>query len=90
MDIFFGIILFFIIAAYLFRLFIRYGLPYILGRFIRKQQENFAGGFQQNDFSQKKSTNDGEVKVKRKKSTTKQKDQSDKTFGEYVEFEDVD
>ena len=87
MDILFGIFLFFVIIILAARIFIRYGLPYILGRFIRKQEQNF---YQSNNQSQQQKKEEGEVKIRQKSSTNKKRHKDDKTFGEYVDFEDVE
>jgi len=81
MEILLGIILFLVIIYYAFKIFLRYGLPWILARFMRNQQEKFNQQYQHN--TQK----EGEVRLKNNKSK-KEKDDSD--FGEYVDYEDVD
>ncbi len=75
-----------IIIYYIFKMFIRYALPWFLARFVKKQQEKFnnMGGYQGNDSS---NFNEGDVKVKRNHS---QKSNDDGEFGEYVDFEEVD
>ncbi len=75
-----------IIIYYIFRIFIRYALPWFLARFMKKQQEKFnnMGGFQRNDYS---NPNEGDVKVKSNQSP---KSNDDGEFGEYVDFEEVD
>jgi hypothetical protein len=82
MDMLLGILLFFVIIYYVFKLFLRYGLPWLLARFVKKQQDKY--NQQQNGSQERK---DGEVKIKNK---TPQKIKDDKSFGEYVEFEDLD
>ena len=75
---------FIIVIYYAFKLFIRYALPWIIARFMKKQQEKFnMGGFQNGNHQQE---DEGSVKVKSNK-TNKPKDDSE--FGEYVDFEDV-
>lgn len=75
-----------IIIYYIFKLFIRYALPWFLARFMKKQQEKFngMGGFNQNSYS---NADDGEIKVK---STRSSKSTDDSDFGEYVDFEELD
>ena len=82
MDVLLWIFLFFVILYYGFRLFLRYVLPWLLARFVRNQQEKFTQG-----QSYSKEKKDGEVRI-RKDASKKNKD--DKSFGEYVEFEDLD
>lgn len=81
-----SVILIFILLGYAFRLFLRYGLPWLMSRYVKKQQEKFYQGFDQagGKTQQKK---EGEIKIKQPRKKTK-KDEGD--FGEYVEFEDLD
>ncbi len=60
-------------------------MPWLLTRFMKKQQEKFnnMNGFPNNN---PQNSRDGEVHIKTKKSNNV-KDDSD--FGEYVDFEDV-
>lgn len=81
MEVLLGIILFFVILYYGFKLFLRYVLPWLLGRFVRKQQAKY--GQQQNNYSGKR---EGDVRVTPDKSTKPRKDTG---FGEYVDFEDM-
>ena len=80
MNAFLWILLIFISVYYGFRIFVRYLLPWLLARFIKNQQEKF------NNYSKTQPEND-HVSVKTRK-TKARKD--DTTFGEYVDFEDVD
>lgn len=82
MDVLLGIILFFILFYYIFKLFLRYALPWLLARFMHKQQNKF---YQQQGFQSE--NQEGEVKIKRDKS---KKAKDDSSFGEYVDYEDVD
>lgn len=84
MDILLGIILFFIILWYGLKLFLRYGLPWLLARFLKNQQSRFGNLNQQQQAKGQRP--DGEVKIKKDKS---QKPKDDEGFGEYVDFEDV-
>ena len=81
MDILLGIILFFVLIYYALKLFLRFGLPWLIGRFMRNQQNKYQ---QQQGFGKQKK--EGEVRVKMTK-TEKEKD--DSGFGEYVDYEDV-
>jgi|TARA_Y100000385_G_scaffold286381_1_gene348280 hypothetical protein len=74
-----------IIIYYGFRLFFRYAVPWLLARFMRKQQEKYANmsGFgkqQQNSKSE-------DVNFKEASDI---RNNNDKDFGEYVDFEDVE
>ena len=74
-----------IIAVYYgFRLLFRYLIPFLLGRFIKKQQQKFydqQGG--QSCYSKDK---EGTVKVKSKTRSSQKNDE----LGEYVEYEEID
>ena len=87
MNFFLWIIFVFFLLAYGFRLFLRYGMPWILGRFMKKQQEKFNQAYnQQQGFGQGKKEGEVEINVPPKKEMKK-----DNGFGEYVDFEeDVD
>jgi len=82
MDVLLGILLFFVLIYYAFKLFLRYGLPWLLARFFKKQQDKFN---QQQTNS--KNREEGEVRIS---NSTSKKTKDDKTFGEYVEYEDLD
>jgi hypothetical protein len=66
---------------YSFILFLRYILPWLLARFIRKQQEKFT------NMNQNRPMQD-EVKVNAKKKNSGKKD--DGSFGEYIDFEEIE
>jgi hypothetical protein len=87
LEVFLTIIFIFILLYYAFRLFLRYGLPWLLARHIRKQQQKFynANGQAESNARKKK---EGEVKIKNSGSNMKKK--KDEDFGEYVDFEEVD
>ncbi len=70
-----------VLVYYAFKLTIRYVLPWILTRFVKKQQEKY------DDMNTNYTSGDGEVHVKTK-TTNKAKHESD--FGEYVDFEEID
>jgi len=76
-----------VIIYYGFRLVFRYVAPWLLGRFMKKQQDKFSqmNGSGNTGYDQAK---EGEVHVKKNKS--QKTDNSDDDFGEYVDFEDVD
>ena len=80
MEVFLGIILFFVILYYAFKLFLRYVLPWILARFIRNQNERFSQHYQSTK------PEEGEVRIRKNKANRKKDDNG---FGEYVDFEDV-
>lgn len=75
-----------VVIYYGFRLFFRYAVPWIITRFMKKQQDKFnqMNGSHNSKFSQKK---EGEVNIKSKHT---KKTEEDASFGEYVDFEDVD
>lgn len=75
-----------VIIYYGFKLFLRYVVPWMITRFMKKQQDKFnqMNGFPNSEYSRKK---DGEVNIKSKQT---KKSGGDKSFGEYVDFEDVD
>jgi len=83
MDLFLGILLFFVILYYGLKLFLRYGLPWLITRFMKNQQSKFNQFGQQQQPQQKK---EGEVEIKGSK---KKKQKDDDDFGEYVDFEDI-
>ena len=74
-----------VLIYYGFKLFIRYAMPWLLARFMKKQQDKFnnMSGFPNANNNQ---TKEGEVHIKTKQSS-KTKDDTD--FGEYVDFEDI-
>ena len=82
MEIFLGIIVFFMLLWYGFKIFLRYGLPWLIARFVRNQQAKY-GQYQQSSGTDKK---EGDVLIKKDPS---QKTKDDSDFGEYVDFEDV-
>ncbi len=75
-----------VLVYYGFKLVARYVMPWVITRFIKKQQEKFnsMNGFPNANHN---STNEGEVHIKTKKSNSAKNDDG---FGEYVDFEDVD
>lgn len=75
-----------VIIYYGFKLFLRYVVPWMITRFMKKQQDKFnqMNGFPNSEHSRKK---DGEVNIKSKQT---KKSGEDTSFGEYVDFEDVD
>ncbi|PLX13206.1 MAG: hypothetical protein C0598_04270 [Marinilabiliales bacterium] len=89
MEIIFWIIIVFFLLGYAFRIFLRYGLPWLLGRFIRNQQ-NKHSGFSSSGFNSQYQKPEGEIKIKTNKKPNQHKDSQDDSFGEYVDFEDVD
>ena len=81
MEGFFLFIFWVILIFYLFRLFFRYGLPWLLGRYIRKMQDRM-GRPQQS----KNESNDNEIKVKM---SVNEQPKVDPDIGEYVDFEEI-
>ena len=67
---------------YGFKIFLRYGLPWLIARFVRKQQAK------QGQYQRSSNMNSEEGEVRLKKDPT-QKTNDDTDFGEYVDFEDV-
>jgi hypothetical protein len=86
MDFLLRFILIVVIVYYGFKLVARYVMPWVITRFIKKQQEKFnnMNGAPNSNHNEK---NDGEVHIKTKQS---KKHKNDNRFGEYVDFEDVD
>ncbi|MBE0651814.1 MAG: hypothetical protein IH595_13355 [Bacteroidales bacterium] len=65
------------------KLIIKYVLPWLIMRFIKKQQKNF------DNYGHSENVNgDGEVNIKKEKSEAQKKD--DALFGEYVDFEEIE
>jgi hypothetical protein len=75
------IFLFLILFYYAMKLFLRYVLPWLLGRYVRKQQEKYG---MPKDPEMKK---EGDVRI-RKDPSAKKNDDGD--FGEYVDFEEIE
>ncbi len=65
------------------KLIIRYVLPWLIMRFINKQQKNF-DNFNRPGNSKK----EDEINIKKGKSENRKKD--DTSFGEYVDFEELE
>ena len=70
-----------IFTYYAFKLFLRYGLPWLLARYFRKMQRNMGQSPQNNSHQQ-----EGEVKVKYKENAHTRVDPD---IGEYVDFEEI-
>jgi len=84
MNFFLWLILVFFLLSYGFRLFLRYGMPWLLSRFMKKQQDKFNQAYnQQQGFQQKKKEGEVEINVPPKKEPKK-----DNEFGEYIDFEE--
>lgn len=64
------------------KLIIKYVLPWLIMRFINKQQKNF-----DNFRSQENNKEEGEINIKKGKNKAKKKD--DSLFGEYVDYEEI-
>lgn len=89
MKILFWIIFIFILLGYAFRFFLKYGLPWLLGKMIRNQQNKYTD-FQGGGTNNQNPKQEGEVKIKTNKQNKHQHNSNDDEFGEYVDFEDVD
>jgi hypothetical protein len=84
MESFLKIVFILILVYYAFKLTATYVFPWLLGRFVKKQQEKFFG--QNQPYGDKtKSDVKNETNGKTKKSITK----DDSSFGEYVDFEEI-
>jgi len=79
-------ILIVVLVYYAFKLVAKYVMPWLLTRFIKKQQEKFNN---MNGFSEQNTNPNFEGKVKVKQQP-KRKTRNEDDFGEYVDFEDVD
>ncbi len=86
MESFLTFILILLIVFYLLRLALRYIVPWMITRFVKKQQDKFnnQSGFSGNNYDESKK---GKVKIKKNK-TKNTKDDGD--FGEYVDFEEIE
>lgn len=83
MDILLGLIVFFMLLWYGFKIFLRYGLPWLIARFMKNQQAKFN---QQSNYQNTSQKREGDVHIKTDKS---QKSKDDSGFGEYVDYEDI-
>ena len=86
LETFLTVVFVFILFYYAFRLFFRYGLPWLLARHIRKQQQKFYGANSQTQENVR-NRKEGEVKIK---NVRQEKKKNDGDFGEHVDFEEVD
>ncbi len=87
LEFLFWLIFVFVVIGYVFKLFIRYALPWLLTRFMQNQQKKYSDTFNRANSSNQ-DFNSGKVNIKSKKETNKK--QKDDDFGEYVDYEDVD
>ncbi len=87
LESFLTVLFIFLILVYAFRLFFRYGLPWLLSRHMKKQQHKYYDFFGWGNATDPKKKKEGDVNIKNTR--TKQK-KEDTEFGEYVDFEDVD
>ena len=72
-----------LVVWYGIRLIIKYVLPWLIMRFIKKQQENF------DDFQrQGNNSREDEVNINKRESETRKN--GDELFGEYVDFEEIE
>jgi len=86
MEILLWIIFIFLIIGYGFKIFFRYGMPWLLNRFVQNQQKKYASNFSSGFNSQTTNQNvNPETERKNKKDTETKED-----FGEYVDYEEID
>lgn len=84
MELLLGIFFFFVLLYYGLKLFLKYGLPWLITRFMKNQQSKYSAYGQSRADQQKR---EGEIKIK----TSRQgKPKDDTGFGEYVDFEELD
>ena len=84
MNFFLWLVLIIFLLSLGFRLFLRYGMPWLLARFMKKQQEKFNQAYnKQQGFYQEKKEGEVEINIPPKKEQKK-----DDEFGEYVDFEE--
>lgn len=86
MEAFLKFIFIILVVYYLLKLFLKYGAPWLIARFVRKHQEQYNQNHGSTN-SQYNKTEKDEVKIKTNK-TEKSKD--DSNFGEYVDFEEIE
>ena len=65
------------------RLIFRYVVPWFIMRFVKKQQDKYSEYFQSQETKK-----EGDVEIKVNKNDTK--DKNDDSFGEYIDFEEVE
>ena len=87
LEFLFWIIFIFVVIGYVFKLFLRYGLPWLITRFMNKQQNKYSNSFDPSNFNNQK-TAEGEVNINSGKKKKPEENKDD--FGEYVDFEDVE
>lgn len=86
LEFLFWIFFIFIVFGYVFRLFLRYGLPWLLTRFMQNQKKKYSESFNSNN-SYNQTSDKGRVNIKKKKEKKTDDDKDD--FGEYIDYEDV-
>lgn len=87
LEFLFWVFFIFIVIGYVFKLFVRYGLPWLLTRFIKNQQKKYSDPFSSGS-NPKQQSDSGEVSIKKGRKKTDERDKND--FGDYVDFEDLD
>ncbi len=88
MEAFLRFIFIIIIVYYVFKFSARYIIPWVITRFIKKQQDKFNN---MNGFNNTNNNSNGEVHIKTKNNqNNNQKSKNDNNFGEYVDFEDIE
>jgi len=84
MEVLLKIVFILILIYYAVVLSVRYLLPWLLGRFVKKQQEKFFG--QNQPFGNQE---DADVKGNTEHKGKKSNHRDDQSFGEYVDFEEI-
>lgn len=73
---------------FIFRISIRYLLPYLLKRFVNKKMNEFTRA--QQEYAPNDNTQNGEVTIENSKRKRKKQPYIDNQEGEYVDYEEVD
>lgn len=87
LEFLFWIFFIFIVFGYVFRLFLRYGLPWLLKRFMQNQQKKYSESTNSNNFP---NSTAGDTNVKAKTNKKKKSESDNGDFGEYIDYEDID
>ena len=86
MEILLWIIFIFLMIGYGFKIFFRYGMPWLLNRFVQNQQKKYANNFSSGFKSQ---SNDQNVNTETERKSKKDMEAKE-GFGEYVDYEEID
>lgn len=87
MEAFLKVLFILVMVYYGITFFVKYAVPWLLARFVRKQQEKFFGADGQSS-SYKSPASKAKTATKSKSNNHQIKD--DKSFGEYVDYEEID